>query len=504
MQHKKIVVAVALVVAVLFIVGFSLGFAQETLKHTRAPINPDYLKYLDNLKQGKIQSLTANGKGLGFIPPTVDLSHTKGQKIYPIDKSFAPPSFYDLRSTGKVTPIRNQGSAGSCWAHAAYASLESCLLPAETWDFSENNMKNLLSTTYSYYSEGFNRMHDDGGNHYKATAYLARWSGPILETDDPYNATSGLSPMDKSPKKRIMNVDFIPERDSYTDNDNIKYAIMNYGAVYSSYYHNDSYYNGSHYAYYYNGASGTNHAIALVGWNDDFPASYFTSTPPGNGAFIFKNSWGTYYGENGYFYISYYDTNIGTYNAVFRYAEPTTSYNRVYQYDPLGWTDGWGFLYTYTGWFAAIYTAADSDQLAAVSFYAGATSSSYEIYVYDDVSVDAPRSGTLVGTKTGTIAVPGYSTIVLDSPFTLTAGRRFSVVVKLTTPGYAWPIPIEDQISGAGGSSLARANQHETYYSDAGVTWTDTEVDTANASVCLNALTQSAHVTSSSNWQLYR
>ena len=45
------------------------------------------------------------------------------------------PSYYDLRLLGKLTPVGDQGSSGVCWAFASLGSLESCLLPNETWNF---------------------------------------------------------------------------------------------------------------------------------------------------------------------------------------------------------------------------------------------------------------------------------------------------------------------------------------------------------------------------------
>lgn len=118
--------------------------AQESGVPSLAPVNPDFLKYIQDLKIGRFQSVTGDGHALGYIPPPVDLSHLKGLQVY---QSFgvpkvSSPSAFDLRTLGKLTPVKDQGNCGSCWAFATYGSLESNLLPGETWDFSENNLKN--------------------------------------------------------------------------------------------------------------------------------------------------------------------------------------------------------------------------------------------------------------------------------------------------------------------------------------------------------------------------
>ncbi|HPP13191.1 MAG TPA: C1 family peptidase, partial [bacterium] len=365
----KMVLVVALV-SLLSSSWFSAAEAQL------APLNPDFLRY-QTIAGGQLTGATVAGHGLGFVPPTVDFSHLARGKPASTGPGLAAPSKYDLRSLNKVTGIRDQGSAGSCWAHASYASLESCHLPGETWDFSENHMKNLLSSAYP---EGFDRGHADGGNHLMSTAYLARWTGPVKESEDPYNASSGSSPTNLSPSKHVQTVLFLPDRTGPTDNNIIKNAIQSYGAVYTSMCFASAYYVSKNYAYYYKGSNSSNHAVALVGWDDNFDRNKFSGSasgiPDGNGAFIVKNSWGSYWGDKGYFYVSYYDSRIGAYNAVFPAARPVTESTYIYQYDPLGWVVSYGFG-SKTAWAANIFTAVSAgNSLNGVSFYVTDTSAS--------------------------------------------------------------------------------------------------------------------------------
>ena len=186
-------------------------------------------------------------------------------------------------------------------------------------------MKNTLASTYP---DGFDRTWNGAGNREMSTAYLTRWSGPVLESDDPYSAVSGTSPPGLSPAKHVQNVYFLPVRSSATDNDNIKNALTNTGAVQAVIFYNTSYYNAATFGFYNDGsligldpdqdsASSTNHIITIVGWNDTYSGSDFGTAAPGDGAFIVKNSWGTGWGDSGYFYVSYYDLTIGTYCAYF-------------------------------------------------------------------------------------------------------------------------------------------------------------------------------------------
>jgi C1A family cysteine protease len=386
------------------------------------------------------------------------------------------PTSYDLRSiSGKLPPVRDQGSSGSCWAFATYGSLESCLRPTDTSDFSENNLKN---------RHGFDIGPNEGGNAQMSIAYLARWEGPVSESDDPYNPSSTSSPA-YPPVKHVQEVYFLPANDP----DTLKSALMTYGAAYANYYHNDAYYRSATYSYYCPSATSTNHAVAVVGWDDNFPASNFSTTPPGNGAWIVRNSWGTSWGQSGYFYISYYDAKFTKSTvALFHNAEPTTNYNNIYSYDPLGWITNIG-TGSNTLWAANVFTVSSNEQLKAIGLYTTYPDASYNAYIYRNPTSDPVTGGTLVASKSGSYTYPGYHTAVLSSPVNLSAGDKFSVVVQMTTPGYNYPQAVECAVSGY--SSAATASSGQSYYSNTGTTWTDLTAWNSTANFCIKGYTAS-------------
>ena len=213
------------------------------------------------------------------------------------------PSSYDLRALNQVTPVRNQGSGGNCWAFSAIAALESCLMKATglEFDLSEENMKNVISK-YSDY--GWNMETNTGGYDKMGIGYLTGWLGPVYESSDEYNPQSLLSGVLDS-IIHIQNIVFL-QRSSYTDNDEIKRAIMNYGGVSTSIYWSAGYAKGKN--YYYSGTLGANHAVTIVGWDDNYSRNNFKTAAPGDGAWIVKNSWGTGSGDKGFYYVSYYDS----------------------------------------------------------------------------------------------------------------------------------------------------------------------------------------------------
>jgi C1A family cysteine protease len=476
------VVAFTVLVAIFCALTASGAMAQNL---TLAPVNPDFVAYRDLLAAGRLNRTAPGAFGLGCVPSPLDLS---GPQLRPrSEHARALPAAFDLRSIpGKVPAMRDSGTTcASNWAFASLGSLETCMRPADTLYTSVQNMKNL---------SGFDLGHCSGGNQIMATAYLARWAGPVSNADDPYNASVGTSPAGLTVRKHVQEVLYLPDRTGPLDNDTIKQAIVDHGAVYVNFYADLDYFTPGTFIpsipgnyYYHPGASGYNYAVAIIGWDDSCAASNFRITPPGNGAFLIRNSAGSIVHNGGYFWMSYYDVTCG-YNglAVFDSAEATTNYQTIYQYDPLGWVNSMG-VNQETLWTANIFPKSGGGQaVEAAGFYTTAANADYEVYVYRNPLPGSPRTGTLATSASGSFTYAGYHTVVLPSPARLgVSDTNFSVVVKVTTPGYNEPQAVEFAVPGY--SSTATSALGQSFYSADGFLWDDLTRRIFTANCCIKA-----------------
>ena len=343
------------------------------------------------------------------------------------------PKHYDMRELERVTPVRDQGLYGTCWAFASLAALETTLTPQENLMFSPDHMSLCNS---------FSLGQNEGGEYTMAIAYMASWQGPVYESDDPYG--DGKTNPDLKARKHLEEAQILAPKDYVA----IKEAIYKYGAVETSIYTQmktanswSGYYNRERATYYYNQEATCNHDIIIVGWDDDFPKEYFTITPENDGAFICKNSWGTEFGEDGYFYVSYEDANIGTTNVVYTKLGDANNFDNIYQSDLLGWRGQLGYEKD-QAYFANVYRAGEDEELAAVSFYATDVDTTYQVYVVPEFEdEDSLNDRKLVAE--GSFEQAGYYTVRLDEAIKLKDNQKFAVVVHIQTPGAVHPVAIE-------------------------------------------------------------
>ena len=337
------------------------------------------------------------------------------------DTSALVPAYFDLREKGRVSQIRNQGTYGTCWAFAATSALESSLLPEEKYLFSVDNMS---------MSNSFNANQYDGGEYTMGMAYLAAWQGPVLEKDDPYG--DGVSDDTLKAVKHVQEMQIIDGKDY----EGIKEAVFKYGGVESSLYSTirssqDSsvYYNRENSAYCYIGTEKPNHDVVIIGWDDNYPSSNFNTQLEGDGAFICQNSWGSDFGEDGIFYVSYYDTNIGTHNVVYTRVDDTDNYDNIYQSDLCGWVGKMG------------YDRKGNEKLSAAAFYATGANTEYELYVVHDFKNEKSFANR-EKLASGVVKKAGYYTIDFDEQ-QLKAGEKYAIVLYVKTPGSKHPLAIE-------------------------------------------------------------
>ena len=348
------------------------------------------------------------------------------------DTSALVPAYFDLREKGRVSQIRNQGTYGTCWAFAATSALESSLLPEEKYLFSVDNMS---------MSNSFHANQYDGGEYTMGMAYLAAWQGPVLEKDDPYG--DGVSDDTLKAVKHVQEMQIIDGKDY----EGIKEAVFKYGGVESSLYSTirssqDSsvYYNRENSAYCYIGTEKPNHDVVIIGWDDNYPSSNFNTQLEGDGAFICQNSWGSDFGEDGIFYVSYYDTNIGTHNVVYTRVDDTDNYDNIYQSDLCGWVGKMGYdseqIYG-----ANVFKAKGNEKLSAASFYATGANTEYELYVVHDFKNEKSFANR-EKLASGVVKKAGYYTIDFDEQ-QLKAGEKYAIVLYVKTPGSKHPLAIE-------------------------------------------------------------
>ncbi|WP_027368307.1 PKD domain-containing protein [Desulfocurvibacter africanus] len=450
-------------------------FQAQALEPEKEPPNPEFAHIMERIRNGDLEP------GLVPLPVTIKQKPMTPMGLQILRANL--PASFDLRNTGRITAIRDQGSCGACWSFATMASIESALMPGESLDFSEDNLKN---------NHGFDLGPCAGGNHMMSTAYLARGAGPVLESDDPYETGSTTS-QTIAARKWLRNMAYLPARTGSLDNEFLKQAVMDHGGVYTSHYTSTStsHYKSSTAAHYYSGTTPANHAVVIVGWDDNYPAANFPSPPPGNGAFIIKNSWGTSFGEKGYFYVSYYDSKLGYDGSAYSFGfGQAGAYSQIYQYDTLGWTStyGSGSSPSYGNVFPV--QGSTEQDIFAVSTYAAAPATSYTIRVYKNPASGSPVNASgPVAEVSGTSAESGYFTVDLPTPVRVSPGEKFSVVVKVsTTSGTTYLVPVEAAQSNY--SSKATSASGRSYMSGNGTSWTD--MGQNGRDVCVKAFARAA------------
>ena len=245
---------------------------------------------------------------LSSLPVTLDLSNPgapKGSVSQPLgvvnDMAFPVvtegdlPTHFDWRDQGIVTPVRDQGACGSCWAFATVGVMESSLgkssIPNQ--DLSEQFLVSCNQSGWSCNGGGIAHMY-----HYDTLGSNQTTIGAVYETDKPYIASNGTCTSDYYKPYRLNGWGYVSGGSGIPTVDQIKNAIYTYGPV-------ATFVCADNWSSYTGGIFSTNctnidHAVVLVGWDD--PGQYW----------ILRNSWGTFWGIGGYMYMQWGTSSVGT------------------------------------------------------------------------------------------------------------------------------------------------------------------------------------------------
>ncbi|WVZ63095.1 hypothetical protein U9M48_012760 [Paspalum notatum var. saurae] len=199
-----------------------------------------------------------------------------------LNLSTAAPASVDWRTSGAVTPVKNQGQCGSCWAFSTVAVVEGIyqIRTGKLESLSEQELVDCDTLDHGC----------DGGISYRALEWITTNGGITTEDDYPYTATTDACNKAKLSHNAVSIAGF--RRVATRSEASLANAVAGQPVAVSIEAGGDNF---QHYTKgVYNGPCGTslNHGVTVVGYGQE---------PDGGDRYwIIKNSWGAAWGDGGY------------------------------------------------------------------------------------------------------------------------------------------------------------------------------------------------------------
>ncbi|MBW6471734.1 MAG: hypothetical protein K0B14_01305 [Anaerolineaceae bacterium] len=243
---------------------------------------------------------------------------------------------FDWRSDGYDFPVHDQGNCNAGYAFAAVDAVQAAIWKKDKVkvDFSVNHAKECNWHALTHYA-GLPLNTCEGGN-FKILTNLFTQEGLVLETCDPYVDYDTVCNTSCKSQYYITEWQQFGPSDKPASIELIKQKLREHGPLYSQMdpkISGFSSYSGD--CVLYGTSTDPNkwtHGVLIVGWDDEL------SYTGGKGAWIVKNSYGTEWGNDGYFNIAYGKAGIGSSLATVTGWEKNSVFNKIHFYDEAGYT----------------------------------------------------------------------------------------------------------------------------------------------------------------------
>ena len=398
------------------------------------------------------------------------------------------PGTYNANEERFVTEVKNQRNTSLCWAFSLASNLETSLLTREQkyYDLSEeqlayfwaNRVNDPLGNTPNDKITRTQSDYHGTGNGRVASFFLSTWSGMTTEEKVPFQSSAVTWPDSLAYDTSAYMEDAIFSQ--YTV-DRTKQLLMEYNSVSAMIYMLDNYYYPDTASYSCPQSGLVNHAVTIVGWDDTYSKENFPSASgvKNDGAWIVKNSYGSSWGDHGYFYLSYEDTSIT--NLVCNTASASEEYNNNYFYDGAaagtvtfpGKTINNG--YYVSNIFKATAGNGKDEKLGEIVTAVPQDNTDFQIQVYTDLkNTSDPTSGTPAYAEPVDYTQPlaGIHTIRLNTPVKIPQGTFYSVVIKIPNGSNKFYVE-KTTTSTSWFTATAGIDPDQSFFSTSGKKWYD-------------------------------
>lgn len=341
------------------------------------------------------------------------------------------PSSYnnDINNLLYITTPKEQ-EGGSCWAFAACGCMEANNL--------KKNHKTLNFSPMDLFRDNpYPQLKEEGGSYMKVMPYLANLWGPVLLGDKKKELVGFCENC-----KKISDSELGFDKNEFYD---VLDGIYTNGAVVVSMYMDEE--NGfdkKQFSYYYPEKKGTNHAVLMVGWDDNYSKNNFKIKPPHDGAYLIKNSWGTNSHNKGFFWLSYYDPNLNnatTYDFILKDKCP---YNKFLTYSKSSANNAIFYENSNKAYVKVIYNLEQSQKICGIRSYVFNNNTFLNCKLYkNEVSEE-----NLLAKLSGVLEYNGYETFYLEKDINVNRDDKIILIGEYSVKDGTAYIPVEDPAYG--------------------------------------------------------